>query len=130
MKIKMGRFKNKYMFDSGRRVYFTRILNNFMDEILYQIDFPAVFFIKTNTYRGHPIDMIEGDFAYTNKADLLMSFQYEGLLEKIDRALEKLENGSYGFCEICDNLLPIKSLLSKPTLLRCIRCKKMEIQDH
>ena len=46
------------------------------------------------------------------------------LLRKIDKALEKIEDGTYGVCESCDEDIGIKRLEARPVTDLCIRCKE------
>ena len=46
------------------------------------------------------------------------------LLRKIDKALEKIEEGSYGICEACGEEIEEKRLLARPEATLCIRCKR------
>ena len=45
-------------------------------------------------------------------------------LEKIDHALEKISNGSFGVCEECDDPISIKRLEARLETTLCIRCKE------
>lgn len=45
-------------------------------------------------------------------------------LEKIDKALKKIEDGSFGTCENCDEPISIKRLEARPETTLCIRCKE------
>jgi DnaK suppressor protein len=44
-------------------------------------------------------------------------------LEKIDHALAKLENGSFGVCEDCGDAIAVKRLEARLETTLCIRCK-------
>lgn len=46
------------------------------------------------------------------------------LLKKIDKALEKIENGEFGVCELCGEDIDIKRLEARPVTELCIRCKE------
>lgn len=46
------------------------------------------------------------------------------LLQKIDRALGKIEEGSFGLCEQCEEALPINRLFARPVATLCISCKE------
>jgi DnaK suppressor protein len=48
------------------------------------------------------------------------------LLRKIDRALERLANDSYGYCETCGIEIGIRRLEARPTAELCIDCKHLE----
>jgi DnaK suppressor protein len=45
-------------------------------------------------------------------------------LEKIDRALEKIEGGTFGICEQCGEPISIKRLEARLETTLCIRCKE------
>lgn len=46
------------------------------------------------------------------------------LLAKIDEALEKIENGTYGICELCGNEIEEERLRARPVASYCIECKR------
>jgi len=48
------------------------------------------------------------------------------LIKKIDDALLGLENGEYGFCEVCGVEIGIKRLEARPTATLCIDCKTLD----
>ncbi|MBX7144743.1 MAG: TraR/DksA C4-type zinc finger protein [Oligoflexia bacterium] len=45
------------------------------------------------------------------------------LLKKIDLALEKIENGTYGECENCGEQIAVARLQARPVAQLCIDCK-------
>ncbi|HIJ60546.1 MAG TPA: RNA polymerase-binding protein DksA [Nitrospirae bacterium] len=45
------------------------------------------------------------------------------LLKKIDDALDKIEQGTYGKCEACGKEIDIKRLEVRPVTNMCIECK-------
>src|SRR5512147_3340512 len=49
-------------------------------------------------------------------------------LDKIEKALRKIEDGSFGVCEECGEEISIKRLEARPETTLCIRCK--EDQEH
>ncbi len=46
------------------------------------------------------------------------------MLEEIERALEKINNGTYGICERCGEPIEEKRLEAKPYARYCISCRK------
>ncbi len=48
------------------------------------------------------------------------------LLQKIDAALEKIEEGAFGICESCGTEIEIKRLEARPVTTMCIDCKTAE----
>lgn len=45
------------------------------------------------------------------------------LLKKIDKALEKMDSGTYGICETCGQEIGVKRLEARPVTTLCIECK-------
>ena len=45
-------------------------------------------------------------------------------LNKIDHALEKIEKGTFGLCEACDEQISVKRLEARLETTLCIRCKE------
>ena len=53
------------------------------------------------------------------------------LIRKIQRALENLEDGTYGICEVCEKEIAIERLKARPVTTLCIQCKtKMEALER
>src|SRR3989338_2246062 len=46
------------------------------------------------------------------------------LLKKIDKAIQKIELGTYGVCERCEEEIDVKRLEARPVAEMCIRCKE------
>jgi DnaK suppressor protein len=46
------------------------------------------------------------------------------LLKKIDKALARIEDGSFGMCERCEEPISAKRLEARPVTTLCIRCKE------
>jgi DnaK suppressor protein len=45
-------------------------------------------------------------------------------LEKIQKALDKIDDGSFGVCEECGSAISNKRLEARPETTLCIRCKE------
>lgn len=48
------------------------------------------------------------------------------LLAKIDEALQKIEEGTFGICESCEEPIEIRRLEARPVSTLCIACKERE----
>jgi DnaK suppressor protein len=51
-------------------------------------------------------------------------------MKKIDAALERVEDGSYGECEDCGADIGLKRLIARPTAQYCINCKEERERDE
>jgi DnaK suppressor protein len=51
------------------------------------------------------------------------------LLERItqvERAIDRLGEGNYGWCERCGNAIPVERLAAFPSATLCVSCKQLE----
>ena len=48
------------------------------------------------------------------------------LIKKIDEALQRLDSGDYGYCEVCGVEIGVERLEARPTADQCIDCKTLD----
>jgi len=48
------------------------------------------------------------------------------LIKKIKKALQRIENGTFGVCEQCEEEITIERLQARPVTTQCIDCKSKE----
>jgi RNA polymerase-binding transcription factor len=66
----------------------------------------------------------EGDtLAVERERDLALSAQARAAIEQIDRAIEKIHDGSYGRCDSCGTAIPKERLRALPYAALCVKCK-------
>jgi DnaK suppressor protein len=54
----------------------------------------------------------------------MVSSNYEKNLERIDAALERIQDGQFGKCQVCSVEIPLPRLEALPFTLYCINCQK------
>jgi DnaK suppressor protein len=47
-------------------------------------------------------------------------------VSQVERALERLDAGNYGWCERCGNAIPVERLAAFPSATLCVTCKQLE----
>jgi len=52
------------------------------------------------------------------------------LISKIRKAIEKIEDETFGFCEICGEPIDFKRLEARPVTTHCIECKTSEEEEE
>jgi DnaK suppressor protein len=52
------------------------------------------------------------------------------LLKKIEEALEQIDSGTYGICEICGQEISLKRLEARPVTTMCIDCKTEQEEEE
>jgi len=50
-------------------------------------------------------------------------------LKKVEYALQKIEEGTYGICENCGKPINYERLKARPVAIYCIECKKILEED-
>jgi RNA polymerase-binding protein DksA len=53
----------------------------------------------------------------------------EELVRDIDRALEKIDEGTYGSCERCGQQIPEERLAAVPYATLCLSCRQLEERE-
>ena len=61
--------------------------------------------------------------AYEREKDLLTEDQLRDLLDQIESALERLERGDYGECQVCSQPIALPRLEALPHAVLCIECQ-------
>ena len=93
---------------------------------------------------GRTVDemtLSEGNAAFpdpTDRASMESGSNYElrirdrerKLINKIKKALEKVEDGTFGFCEVCGEPIDFKRLEARPVTTHCIECKTSEEEEE
>jgi DnaK suppressor protein len=73
-------------------------------------------------YSQHQADQGTDDFERT--ISLEVTNKEYGLLRQIDRALEKIEDGTYGICDITEEEIPIKRLEAIPYATMTVKAQE------
>ena len=73
-------------------------------------------------YSYHMADV--GSDAAERETMLGLASKQQSLVDKIDRALERIEQGSYGVCSMCASPIPDERLKALPEASACMKCMK------
>jgi DnaK suppressor protein len=72
-------------------------------------------------------DEVDQESTDRNRAlELKLLGRQNFMLKKIDHALIKIKNGTYGTCDECDGEIEINRLKARPVATQCIACKENE----
>ena len=71
-----------------------------------------------------------GTHTFERERDLSLSENIRDLLEQVNHALERIEEGTYGICEMCGQPIPEERLEALPYANRCIACKQKEEREY
>jgi DnaK suppressor protein len=65
----------------------------------------------------------DADLEQSREFNLLLSTRERQKLDQIESALSKIEKGEYGYCEDCDETIPVGRLKAMPFATLCVKCK-------
>ncbi len=101
--------------------YLRNLLSKQMKDLLAQADETRAGMKNPDNYMPDPLDQASFD---TNRAFMLRIRDRESrLFKKILSALDRLEDGTYGICEMCGEEISIERLKARPVTTYCIKCK-------
>ena len=104
--------KEKYMCEK-HKVYFKKKLVEWKNEIM-KINSKALYFSKIDDEISSA-DIIDQASSQTEKSvEMRTVNRQRKLLSKIDKAIKKIEDNTYGYCEETGEPIGIKRLLARP----------------
>jgi DnaK suppressor protein len=56
--------------------------------------------------------------------NLSVEFSLEKTLKDINKALDRIEKGTYGICNYCGKAIPEERLVARPVSTACVECKE------
>jgi len=110
--------------DQEKLEYFKGLLQNQLDELIDE----ALKTVDgmTNLKDNFP-DPTDRAALETDRNFLLRIRDRERkLIEKIKEAIERIDNGTFGICEICGRGIRVERLNARPVTTLCINCKKKQ----
>ena len=104
--------------------YLKKLLNDQLENLLKQGGETVNGVRSQDGYFSDPLDRASYDEAQGNL--LRIRDRESRLINKIRDALECIEDGSYGICELCGEEISFKRLEARPVTTKCILCKTKE----
>ncbi|WP_419955783.1 TraR/DksA C4-type zinc finger protein [Neobacillus niacini] len=83
---------------------------------------------ELSSYDNHPAD--EGTDLYEREKDIALNQHTDLQLLNINRALEAMENGTYGTCEVCGKEIPFERLEALPNTIYCKEHSPDQVVSH
>src|SRR6056297_3539128 len=104
--------------------YFKELLTKRLDELLNQADDTVSDMNDPKDNFPDPTDRasLEADRNFM----LRIRDREHKLIKKIKKALERIDNDTFGICETCGEDISIESLKARPVTTQCIDCKTKE----
>ncbi len=115
--------------NTERLEFFRNLLQEHLQDLLGKAD------VTRNGMSGGAVPMPDPSDRATLETDrnftLRIRDRERKLILKIREALERIDEGTYGICEICGSEIAEKRLIARPVTTMCIACKsRMEALER
>ena len=77
-----------------------------------------------------PDEMDLASSEYIQSFEFRLRGREKSLLSKLDLALKKIDDGTFGICEVCDEPIGKKRLEARPETSLCIKCKEDQEREE
>jgi DnaK suppressor protein len=77
-----------------------------------------------------PDEMDLASAEYTQSFEFRLRGRDKFLLSKLDLAIKKIDDGTFGACEMCEETIGKKRLEARPETSLCIRCKEDQEREE
>lgn len=110
------------------REFFKALLTDQLEELQRKADGTVSDLLLLSVHSADPLDTstMDADRSFT----LRIRDRESKLINKIKAALDRLEEGEFGECEMCGEDIGVARLRARPVTTYCISCKtKLENQE-
>lgn len=108
--------------------HFTNILNSWKQELMEEVDRTKEHMQSEINNYADPSDRASQEEEFS--LELRTRDRERKLIKKINKTLELIDRGDYGYCEACGVEIGIRRLEARPTATLCIDCKTLaEIKE-
>lgn len=101
--------------------FFKKLLSGQLDELLIRAEKIVAQLVRNGELSADIVDQASTDM--DRDFTLRICDRESHLIKKIKTALSKIEEGTFGICESCDEPISIDRLKARPVTAYCIRCK-------
>lgn len=104
--------------------YFKNLLNERLKELISHADSTVTGMTKPKENFADPTDRAshESDRSF----ELRIRDREHKLIKKVKETLVRIEEGSFGICDSCNEEISLKRLKARPVTTQCIDCKTRE----
>ncbi len=108
--------------------YFKDTLKGMLDDILKKSEETIEDMTESGEVYADPADRAtaESDRAFT----LRLRDRERKLIKKIQKAVDRIEDGKFGICQECSDEISIPRLKARPMTTLCINCKSKQEEDE
>ena len=120
--------KEKYMCAKHKK-YFSEALLRWKSDIIKSNNLGNI--LNSNDDNSSSADIVDQASSYTDKSVEVKALnRSRKLISKIEQALRKIKEGTYGYCEETGEPIGIKRLLARPIASLCIEAQEKHERDE
>ena len=120
--------KEKYMCAKHKK-YFSEALLKWKNDIIKSNNLGNI--LNSNDDNSSSADIVDQASSYTDKSVEVKALnRSRKLISKIEQALRKIKEGTYGYCEETGEPIGIKRLLARPIASLCIEAQEKHERDE
>ena len=67
-----------------------------------------------------------GTDSHEQEKNFMLMNRESDYFKNLKIALDRIEEGTFGVCKICDNLIPEERMMEVPNATKCVQCKEKE----
>ena len=110
--------------------YFRGILQKHLDELLRGAGKTVDEMTDTEGKAAFPDPTDRASMESDRNFELRIRDRERKLINKVRKAMEKIEDETFGFCEVCGEPIDFKRLEARPVTTHCIECKMSEEEEE
>ena len=127
-KVYIPSTKEKYMCSKHKK-YFTNELLRWKKEIIKSNNLGNI--LNSSDDNVSSADVVDQASSYTDKSEEMRALnRSRKLVEKIDSALRRIKDGTYGYCEETSEPIGLKRLMARPIATLSIEAQEKHERDE
>ncbi len=116
--------KGEEYMNEAQQLHFRHILLAWKRELMEEVDRTVHHMQDEAANFPDPTDRATQESDFT--MELRTRDRERKLIKKIDESLKNIDDGEYGYCEICGVEIGVRRLEARPTATLCIDCKTLD----
>ena len=122
--------------DKARQAQLRSRLESSRDQLQAEITELRDVAVKATTYLEDESEIYDEDSAgdatsmVGRQTDMTLLYNLQGEFEAIEAALKRMDDSTYGACEVCGNPIAEKRLEARPAAITCIECQSALESRH
>ena len=116
------------MLTTEKKEHFKKLLTKRLQTLLDEAN--KTVSIMTDQRQNFPDPTDRASLESDRNFELRIRDRERRLIEKITEALERIEHGTFGICERCEEEISEERLNARPVTTLCIECKKRQENEE